>query len=76
LAHCDRCPAFQNPVFSSSTHHPGLAGIVKKRNKRWLNQLLGWTPNPFLLQELTFCDPFAAITAKIKTQYFSRLFSL
>jgi hypothetical protein len=30
LAHRDRCPPFQNPVFSSSTHHPGLKGIVKK----------------------------------------------
>jgi hypothetical protein len=34
LVHRDRCHPFQNPVFSSSTPHPGLAGIVKKRNRR------------------------------------------
>jgi len=33
LADCRRCPLFQKPIFSSSTHHPGLAGIVKKRNR-------------------------------------------
>jgi len=30
LTHRDRCYTFQNLVFSSATHHPGLAGIVKK----------------------------------------------
>ena len=29
LAYLHCCPAFQNPIFSSSTHHRGLAGIVK-----------------------------------------------
>ncbi len=29
LAYLHCCPGFQNPIFSSSTHHPGLAGIVK-----------------------------------------------
>jgi len=32
LAHRERCPPFRNPVLSNATHHPGLAGIVKKRN--------------------------------------------
>ena len=34
LAHRRCSPPFQNAIFSSSTHHPGLAGIVKKRNRR------------------------------------------
>jgi len=34
LAH--RCPPFHKPVFNSSTHHHGLAGIAKKRNGRIL----------------------------------------
>ena len=32
LADRRRCPPFQNTVFSSFTHHPGLAGTVKQRN--------------------------------------------
>ena len=27
--HLNRCPPFQNSIFSSSTYHSGLAGIVK-----------------------------------------------
>jgi len=32
LAYIHCCPGFQDPVLSSSTHHWGLAAIVKKRN--------------------------------------------
>jgi len=32
LAERRRCPPFQNPIFSSFTYHPGLAGIVNKRS--------------------------------------------
>ncbi len=34
LVHRHRCSPLRNPVFSSAIHHPGLAGIVKKRNCR------------------------------------------
>ena len=32
LAQRNCYPPFRESVFSGSTHHPGLAGIVKKRN--------------------------------------------
>jgi len=32
LAHRHRWPPFHNPIFNSFTHHPGLAGIINKRN--------------------------------------------
>jgi hypothetical protein len=43
---------FQNAIFSSSTHHPGLSGIVKKRN-RWMRSRMTMK---LILDDILFWD--------------------